>query len=87
MEQREQSPVRAAQVVSPLQGLTIILSFPQGFGCFAAFTLGSDAPRFQRSKQMSVNRKRMIVWYNIPVVRFSVSKDNRFSPERKGIEA
>jgi hypothetical protein len=38
--------------MSPFQGLRLFFITTQGCGCFAAFTLGFAAPRFQRYTQI-----------------------------------
>jgi hypothetical protein len=51
MNEKEIEPCKGgidAFFVSPLQGLVENSFLTQGFGCFAAFTLGCDIPRFQR---------------------------------------
>jgi hypothetical protein len=53
------NPERATQVVencAALSGLILYAILTQGFGCFAASTLGFAVSRFQRLKNFSLTR-------------------------------
>jgi hypothetical protein len=59
-------------IVSPLQGSVLVIAITQGFGCFAAFTLGCAAKRIQRLKDTSLSlwrRSHINAGLFLPVVK------------------